>query len=120
MTEWCKKELCWQNVQKIALDISPPVQSELISKTAKKRKDTNAKSVQKIDNGIQAQKYVLEKEGSFWSLMLEWAKMIGLFSQKELSLLQTASQIPSKLPSEKQSLLLVDIEQKALEDGFQG
>ena len=118
VTEWCKKELCWQNVQKIPMEISPQVKNELISGTAKKRKDTDAKTVQKIDNGIQAQKYVIEKDGSFWSMILDWSSSHKIFSPKEASLLQVASQIPVKIPSEKQSLLLVAIEQKAIEDGF--
>lgn len=118
VTEWCKKELCWQNVQKVSLEISPQVKGELISRTERKQKDSDAKSVQKIDNGIQAQKYVLEKEASFWSLMLEWSKSNRIFSPKESGVLQIASQMPLKIPSEKQSLLLVTIEQKAIEDGF--
>ncbi len=118
VTEWCKKELCWQNVQKISMNIPLQVKNELISRTERKRKDSDARTVQRIDNGIQAQKYVIEKGGPFWSMMLEWAQSNRIFSPKESSLLQVASQIPLKLPSEKQSLLLTAIEQKAIEDGF--
>lgn len=118
VTEWCKKELCWQNVQKISMSIPPQVKDELISRVERKRKDSDARTVQKIDNGIQAQKYVIEKEGTFWKMILDWAQTNRIFSPKELSLLQVASQIPAKLPSEKQSLLLTTIEQKAIEDGF--
>lgn len=118
VTEWCKKELCWQNVQKVDIDIPPEVMEELISQIERKRKDTDALSVQKIDTGIQAQKYVLEKGGGFWGQIQEWGKSIKIFSPKEISLLQIASQIPLKLPSEKQSILLIDIEQKAVDDGF--
>ncbi|MCF6248582.1 MAG: AIPR family protein [Desulfobacula sp.] len=118
VTEWCKKELCWQNVQKISLDISTQVKDELITRTEKKHKDSDAKSVQKIDNGIMAQRFVLEKGALFWNQMIEWSKSNKIFSPKEQGLLQTASQIPLKIPSEKQALLLVGIEKKALEDGF--
>lgn len=118
VTEWCKKELCWQNVQKISMNIPPEVKDELISRTERKIKDSDARTVQKIDNGIQAQKYVIEKGGPFWSKIFEWSQTNRIFSPKESSLLQVASQIPSKIPSEKQSLLLVVIEQKAIEDGF--
>lgn len=118
VTEWCKKELCWQNVQKLSMSISPQVTNELISRTEQQQRDGDARTVQRIDNGIQAQKYVLEKGGTFWSKIFEWSQTNRIFSPKELSLLQVASQIPLKLPSEKQSLLLVAIEQKAIEDGF--
>ena len=118
VTEWCKKELCWQNVQKISMKIPPKVKEELISRTERKRKDSDARTVQKIDNGIQAQKYVIEKGGIFWNKILEWSQTKRIFSPKELSLLQSASQVPLKIPSEKQALLLVRIEHKAAEDGF--
>jgi len=118
VTEWCKKELCWQNVQKISLDIPPGVRKELISKTETRYRDSDAKTVQKIDNGIQAQKFVLEKGREFWKKMMEWSAVNRVFSPKEFGILQVASQIPVKIPSEKQSLLLVDIEKKATEEGF--
>lgn len=118
VTEWCKKELCWNNVQSITLEIPEQVQAEFITRKERKYKDADARSVQKIDNGIEAQKFVLEKGASFWKQIIAWSKSNRIFSPKESGLLQTASQIPMKIPSEKQSLLLVGIEKKALEDGF--
>jgi hypothetical protein len=118
VTEWCKKEFCWQNVQNIPLEISPEVSNELITRAERKQKDSDAKVVQGIDNGIHAQKYVLEKGDLFWSQILEWSKSNRIFSPMENSLLQIASQIPLKIPTEKQSLMLLNIEKKAIEDGF--
>ncbi|MBI9091107.1 MAG: AIPR family protein [Desulfobacterium sp.] len=118
VTEWCKKELCWQNVQNIPLKISPQVQKELITKTKKKQNDSDAKSIQAIDNGIHAQEYVLKKGAVFWSQIINWSRSNKIFSPMENSLLQIASQIPSKIPTEKQSLKLKTIEQKAEADGF--
>jgi hypothetical protein len=118
VTEWCKKELCWQYVQKVGIDISPEVIEELISKTERKQKNTDAVSVQKIDNGIHAQKYVLEKGAVFWLQVAEWSNYNRIFSPMENSLIQVAVQIPIKIPSEKQSIKLVTIEKKAIEEGF--
>jgi AIPR protein/Abortive infection phage resistance protein N-terminal domain len=118
VTEWCKKEMCWENVQKISLDIPAQVQDGLIAKTERLYKDSDAKSVQKLDNGIRDQKFVLEKGTLFWNQLIEWSKLNSIFSPKEIGLLQAASQIPNKIPSEKQSLLLVSIEKKATENGF--
>ena len=118
VTEWCKKELCWNNVQKILLDIPRQVQDQLITQKERKYKDADARTVQKIDNGIEAQKFVLEKGASFWKQIIEWSELNRIFSPKEYGLLQTASQLPMKIPSEKQALLLIDIEKKAIEDGF--
>ena len=118
ISEWCKKELCWQNVKKLNISLSEEIFSELLSETERKHKDSGAVSVQKIDNGIQAQKYVLEKGENFWTQMQQWGVKSKIFSPKENGLLQVASQIPLKIPSEKQSILLLGIEQKAVDDGF--
>jgi hypothetical protein len=119
LSEWCKKEFCWKNIQKVPMELPyEQLQSDLISITEKRQKDRDAKDVRSIDNGIQAQKYVLEKGAPFWSKLVTWSITNRVFSPKESGLLNTASQIPFKIPSEKQSLLLLDIEQKANREGF--
>lgn len=118
VTEWCKKEMCWKNVQNMPVEIPAQVRVEFISKTERKQKDSDAKTIQTIDNGINAQKHVLGKGALFWSQILEWSKSNRIFSPMENGLLQTASQIPYRIPTEKQSLILVNIEQKAAGDGF--
>ncbi|MFP7754563.1 AIPR family protein [Thermodesulfobacteriota bacterium B35] len=118
VTEWCKKELCWQNVKKIAMTISHEVEAELISREERKQKDSDAIKTQKIDNGIQAQKHVIELGGSYWLKISEWSTLNRVFSQTEYGILQVACQIPVTIPTEKQALKLIKIEQKAIEEGF--
>ena len=118
VTEYCKKELCWQKVQEISLVIPPVVKEELISRQKRSQRDTDAKAVRKIDNGIEAQQYVLEKGAGYWGQMLSWSRNKRVFIPRQTRLLEIASQIPSRLPSEIDSTNLLEIEQKALEEGF--
>ncbi len=118
VTEWCKKEQCWTNVQKLDIDLSPAVCNFLLSKSAADRRKNEAKLTQKIDTFIQAEVYVFNKGGEYWNSIISWNQAAKKLSPKEVSLLKVATLIPSKMPSEKQSKLIIEIERKATEEGF--
>lgn len=74
--------------------------------------------VQKNDNGIEAQKKVLSVPSLKWRQIMTSGNDRKLFSPLELGVLQIASQIPNKIPSEKQSVILIDILAKATLEGI--
>lgn len=45
-------------------------------------------------------------------------KIKSIITPKELGILAIAAQIPNKIPTEKQSIILLEIYEKALEEGF--
>lgn len=118
VTEWCKREMCWSNLEKIDFEIPELIRNELISKTEKTNREKDAKAGQTIDNGIEAQKHVFAKGASFWKQLLQWGGTNRILTPMENSLLITASQLPTRIPDEKQSMLLIKIEKKAVENGF--
>jgi len=118
VTEWCKKEGCWDKVKKIDYTLSDSLISELIGKDEQKNKEKSANATQKIDNGIEAQQYVLEKGASYWGEILEWGKTANLLISKDHGVLKVAAMIPNRFPNEKQSLAIVDIENRMIEEGF--
>ena len=59
-------------------------------------------------NGIEAQTEVVEAGPEFWKKFLSWCLREGEGSEKELGILKVAAQIPAKLPSDKQSVILID------------
>ncbi len=122
VTEWCKKELCWSRLQgKVnELDRLLPKKfgSELISRTEVAEEKRSARKTQKIDNGIEAQKQVLKISGAKWKSLLHRARGEGLLTPKETGILQIAAQIPRKIPSEKQSIILVGLLGKVEQEGI--
>jgi len=118
VTEWCKREGCWDKVKNIGYTLSDSLISELVGKDEQISKENTAKATQKIDNGIEAQRYVLEKGASYWGNVLEWGKTSKLLSSKDSGILQVAAMIPNRFPNEKQSLAIIDIEQKMIEEGL--
>ena len=122
VTEWCKKDACWTGLQTEigTLECSLPVGfwSELISSDEYDEKMKDAKKTQKIDNGIDAQKKSLEIGADQWRIIFQGLSEIGDLSSKEAGILKIAQQIPAKIPSEKQSMILMDILEKARTEGL--
>ena len=118
VTEWCKKQACWEKVKKIDYTLSDSLIAELVGKDDQKNKKNSARTIQKIDNGIEAQAYVLKKGDAYWKEIFEWNKGESVLTPKETSILSIACQMPNKLPTEKQALILLNIENKAIEEGL--
>ena len=78
----------------------------------------DAKRIQKIDDGIEAQKKVMGIKGPAWKSLMDQCGQKGILTPKETGILQIAAQIPKKIPSEKQSLILVEILDKVQQEGI--
>jgi len=122
ISEWCKKDACWTRL-KAKLDevkklLSTQFLHELISSERIKEDIKDASEVQKIDNGIEAQAQVLKLSGKQWASIYKAGKMKNIFTPKEIGILEVAARIPDKLPSEKQSLILLDALRKAEMEGI--
>ena len=122
VTEWCKKELCWSRLQgkvnELDKFIPKKFRDELISTTKIAEEKRSARKTQIIDNGIEAQKKVLEISGAKWQSLLHRAQEKGLLTPKETGILQIATQIPRKIPSEKQSIILAGLLAKVEQEGI--
>ncbi|MCX6008022.1 MAG: AIPR family protein [Chloroflexi bacterium] len=118
VTEWCKKKGCWDSVQKLALSPSEALLLELIESEEMRDREKHAKKVQVVVSGIDRQKYVVEKGAAYWERLRQWNSDVRILIPKEMDLLQIACKIPYRIPSDKQSQILMDIERKAIEEGF--
>lgn len=116
--EWCKKVQCWESLIDTPVTISPEVERNLLDPSQVIQKKKDASNIQTIDNGIEAQKYVFEKKAIYWKKMSEWNQTSYALSAKEKSIIDIAAAIPIKIPTEKQCKAIVEIEQKAKEEGF--
>ena len=116
--EWCKKPDCWENVINTNVPLKGAVENMLIDLIVAEEQKKEAATVQGIDNGIEAQKYVFDKTDKYWKKMQDWNKTSYVLSHKEKRILDIAAAIPTKIPTEKQCLSILDIEKKALVEGF--
>lgn len=118
VTEWCKKEYCWDKVKATSIDLPEEFCSELISMDEVLTDQKDAKKIQKIDNGIVAQGKVVEMGSDKWKSAATWGVHEKLLSPDDLGILKTACQMPLKVPSEKQSIRLLEILERLQENGF--
>ena len=122
VTEWCKKDACWSGLQSdigILTDSLPAgFLSNLVSLDENNKKMKDAIKTQKIDNGIDAQKRSLEIGADQWTIIFQGLSEKGDLSPKEAGILKIAQQIPTRIPSEKQSMILMDILEKAQAEGL--
>lgn len=117
VTEWCKKERCWNTIKSVSINLCNDLYHELADPNDLQCDELHAQKTQSIDNGIQAQTYVVSKGADYWQGIYSWDGFVLILTPKEKGILETACRIPDRLPSEKQSRILLEVEKKAREEG---
>lgn len=121
ISEWCKKDSCWDRVQgkidQLESDVSLNFFKTLVGIDETKAEQKQAKKTQHIDDGIDAQKKVLEVPAQKWSKIRQVGIEKRFLTEKEVGIIRVAEQIPQKIPSEKQSEILVGVLEKAHAEG---
>lgn len=122
ITEWCKKDACWQRIQaqvtRLESKLSQAFWDNLVSLEQHKAEVRDAKKTQKIDDGIALQRQVFDVPPKDWTLILEQGMKKKILTPKEVGVLRIAQQIPARIPSEKQSAVLMAVLGKAREEGI--
>lgn len=118
VTEWAKKEECWTAVRAQHVDIPSDVREWLLASDVVAESKREAATVQRIDNGIEAQTAVLQVPTAEWSAMEEFLATNRLLSPSEQSVLGLMTGRRPGVPSEKQAKWLLQIREKAATRGF--
>lgn len=120
VTEWCKKKSCWDGIQALEVALPEALLDELVSPAEETTRSREAKGQRTVDNGIEAQKAVLERGGPFWKRLDRFCRehRAGITS-KELGVLEVAMAIPGRIPTDRQSLLLLGLLERMEGEGFQ-
>ena len=118
VTEWAKSEDCWRSVQSIEVQIPKPLLDSLIDPQTRREIARDASTVQRIDSGIQAQKEALSISAGGWSSVLKFGQARYIVSPTDVGILQLAAGVKRGLPSERQSVRLLEILSRVRENGF--
>jgi len=121
ISEWCKKEYCWTRLQQQEQKVRDVIKELKVSfkskqQAASEKKD--AKKTRKIDDGIEAQKAVFAILPQQWKKLRVAGTNKELLSKKETDILGVAERIPSKIPSESQCIVLLEILDKLELEGI--
>ncbi len=117
-SEWAKKLKCWETVRELRIEVSGSIRHQLIDPEEKKEIEHDARRTQNIQNGIHDQTYVVEKGSAYWQKLREWNRPHNILGPIEISILNLACSMPNRIPSDKQSKVLIEAERKALLEGF--
>ncbi|WP_196479327.1 AIPR family protein [Dehalococcoides mccartyi] len=124
VTEWSKREACWERVKGLQIQLLPEAENWLADKEDVRSLSRSAKKEQKVMNGIEAQIFVVNLGAQYWQDMLQWASLKGLIaSQEEQDMLTVATKmrpnsLPNSLPNSYQCRRLQEIRNKMLSEGF--
>lgn len=122
ISEWCKREGCWTRLLDQADHIADLLPEDfwaaLASVDDNRHEAKTARQTQKIDNGIEVQRQVFDVPPAQWSTILREGSSRRLLTPKEMGILQIAAQMPTKIPTERQSAILIEILGKAQQEGI--
>lgn len=122
ISEWAKKEGCWirllEHTDAISADLPDAFWSNLVSIDENRQEAKTARQTQKIDNGIEAQRFVMSVSAASWAELGNRLTAKRLVTPKEIGILNIAAQIPGKIPTERQCMVLIDILEKGRIEGL--
>lgn len=117
ISEWAKMQACWHRVKDLSISWPRSLSADLTSHAAAVEEKKAAKKEKKLTTGIEAQTAVIKLGHTYWVKALRWGQANGQLSHKDAGLLSAAAQ-PSGFPSEAQCLLLMQIQKKLVDAGF--
>lgn len=118
ISEWAKKTDCWEIIEASDIRLNEELVDIFIDSEEKKYREKSGVRTQVIQDEIHAMTYVVEKGNTYWSQLRDWNHSAKKLTAKEIGILNIACSIPRKIPSDKQSAVLITAEKRALEEGF--
>jgi hypothetical protein len=104
VTEWAKQEDCWREVSRANVNWPHDLRKATIEgREAAARARAGAQD-QRMLNGIAAQTTAVTAGRDFWQDVLRWGRERRQVTPKEAAILNVCGSMPSKLPTEAQSL----------------
>jgi hypothetical protein len=122
VSEWAKQPACWDRIceefDELVAKVPASFVDDLSDGDILREQKADAKKVRKLDEGIEAQQQVVSVPAEEWIRIRDAAQAMSLLTQKEDSILRIASAIPSKIPTEAQSRVLLTMLERLRSEGI--
>lgn len=120
VTEWCKKEECWNRASNFGFELLDEFVDTLIDKDVLKQDEQDSKKDRKLENQLNADIEVIQLGQDYWKKVYNWGVEQKALSQFEIDLLKIASSFgdTGKIPSSKQCASILGIRNKLIADGM--
>lgn len=120
VTEWAKRQACWNRVSELDIAWPQGFLDSLISIEERRDADRGARCEQRELNSIETQIAVVEAGPSFWADVLEWGSKRGLLTPTEVGVLRVAINRTGRAPTERQCRKAAELLGKLQSEGYTG
>jgi hypothetical protein len=118
VSEWCKKDDCWNKVQGLSIPLSPALHAELLPKTEIEQVHDDAAALAAEDAVINAVVEVTSLgQVGCWQRLSDWASRYCPLFGKEADLVRLASK-GKWVPSDRQAAVLMKVLKRLEQEGF--
>lgn len=119
VTEWAKRQTCWDWAKEINFDYDKDFIKELISKNAVNNEEYSAIKEQKRENELNALLEVYNYNVDFWKEVYTWGVQENVWNVQDISFLKLAMRMDKgKIPTDKQAIKILKVLEKARENSF--
>lgn len=118
VTQWCKRNECWDAVNNLNYLLPRAIENYLMTLDEVKAAEKFAKKEQRITNDINAQVEVVKYSADDWKRLSEFALNNHLVGSADIAALSIACKIPLKIPNSVQSKKLLELLDRAVQEGF--
>ncbi len=119
VTEWAKREACWEKAKKLPIRLYEDFRKELILKSRVNMQQKDEKKEQKLLNKANAMVEVANYGIDSWKQLLKWTDSHNVLAQRDISFINVAiSMETGSFPSEKQCEKIMEVLGKARQEGF--
>lgn len=120
VTEWAKKQACWNRVSELCIAWPRPFLSGLITIDDRREAARSARREQRQLNSVEAQIAVVNAGPGFWATALAWGTERRLLTPTETGVLGAAANPAGRTPTERQAAKAVEALSRLQEAGYAG
>jgi hypothetical protein len=118
VTEWAKREQCWETVQAMSVALPEDFIDELVSSDQVRSTKKSARMQQRLDDGIQVQATALAVPCNEWRAIQRFAEQRKLLTPTEAGILELVTRPNPGIPSERQAARLMELRQRVSTSGY--
>lgn len=120
VTEWCKKEACWNRAKEETWTLLPKFINSLIDLEEEKEELEESKKERKLMNELNLEMEIVKLGANYWEKILRWGKERKLLSPIEENILSVAANFEKtyKVPTHKQAKKIFEIREKLYDEGL--
>ena len=120
VTEWCKRESCWNRAREAVWSINDDFIGTLVPAHSLKEEEKETKNTQKIQNEIDSFNSIFDRGEDYWIKLLEWGESRKLLNEKEISIIRLIinMRITGRIPTDKQINVVLKARQRLIAEGM--